>query len=115
MTADGVHGFFGWCGFFGTHNWDGMHGDRDGKAPATAHKAPSTAHQVSRVRHADPTTVRTVAVQMAGHAPTLQPDRTAGRHRSDAQHRWTDQQTRAGSASGYQGRHQGGSFGGHHR
>jgi hypothetical protein len=115
MSADGVHGFFGWCGFFGAHNWDGMHRDRDGKTPATADKAPATAHQVSRVQHTDPKTVRTVAVQMASHAPSLQPDRTAGRHRSDAQHRWADQQTRAGAAGGYQGRHQGGSSGGHHR
>ncbi len=111
MAADGVHGFFGWCGFFGMHNWDGPHRDLDGKAPATA-------HQVSRARHTDPKAVRTVAVTMASHAPTLQPDRAAGRHRAD----WSGQRTTwanhysGGHASGgYQGRHQAGSYGGFHR
>ncbi|HEX4729473.1 MAG TPA: hypothetical protein VH298_16815 [Jatrophihabitans sp.] len=118
MTADGVHGFFGWCGFFGMHNWDGMHRDRDGRAPATA-------HQVSRVHHTDPKTTRTVAVTMASHAPTLQPDRTAGRHRSDAQHSWSSwsgQRTiwashysGGYSTGGYQARHRAGSYGGYHR
>ena len=122
MTADGVHGFFGWCGFFGLHNWDGLHRDQDAKAPANA-------HQVSRVQHTDPQLTRTVAVRMAGQAPTLQPDRTGGRHRADAQYRWSDRQptwsgqwtTWAGhysggySAGGYQARHQAGSYGGYHR
>lgn len=111
MAADGVHGFFGWCGFFGMHYWDGLHRDRAGTAPATA-------HQVSRVQHTDPQAVRTVAVRMAGHVPTLQPDRTAGRHRSDAQHRWSGQPTGSShysggySSGGYQARHRAGSYGG---
>jgi hypothetical protein len=112
MAADGVHGFFGWCGFFGLHNWDGMHRDRDGKAPATA-------HQVSRVQHPDPKAVRTVAVTMASQAPTLQPDRTAGRHRADARFNWSSQRTSwanhysgGDSSGGYQARHQAGSYGG---
>jgi hypothetical protein len=115
IAADGVHGFFGWCGFFGMHDRDGMHGDRDGKAPATA-------HQVSRVQHTDPAAVRTVAVQMASHAPTLQPDRTAGRHRADARLHWSGQRTTWAnhysggySPGGYQGRHQAGSYGSFHR
>lgn len=113
MAADRVHGFFGWCGFFGMHDREGMQRDRDGKAPATA-------HQVSRVRHTDPQAVRTVAVTMASHGPTLQPDRTAGRQRADAH--WSGQRTTWAnhysggySASEYQGRHQAGSAGGFHR
>jgi hypothetical protein len=109
MTADGVHGFFGWCGFFGMHNWDGLH--RDGNPPATA-------HQVSRVHHADPTMARTVTLQMASHAPSLQPERTAGRHRADAQPRWSYQQTRADYFYGeYRARHQAGfgQYDGFHR
>jgi hypothetical protein len=113
MAADGVHGFFGWCGFFGLHDWDGLQRDRDGKAPATA-------HQVSQVRHTDPAAVRTVAVTMASHAPTLQPDRTAGRHRADAhwsgqRTTWADHYSGGYSSGGYQGRHQAGSYGGFHR
>lgn len=122
MTADGVHGFFGWCGFFGRHNWDGMHRDLDGKAPATA-------HQAGRVQHTDPRAARTVAVQFASHAPTMQPDRTAGRHRADARFSWSGQRTTWSSqrttwsshysggysSGGYQARHQAGSYGGFHR
>lgn len=119
MTADGVHGFFGWCGFFGTHDWDGLHRDRDRTG-----KAPAAAHQVSRVQHTDPNTVRTVAVQFANHAPTMQPDRTAGRHRADARFNWSGQRTTyashysGGYSSGsgdYQARHRAGSYGGFHR
>jgi len=114
MAADGVHGFFGWCGFFGMRDWDGLHRDQDGKAPATT-------HQLSRLRHPDPTATRTVT--MASHAPVLQPDRTAGRHRADARFYWSGQRTTWAnhyyfggySSGGYQGRHQAGSYGGFHR
>ncbi|MEO6704187.1 MAG: hypothetical protein ABI140_04915, partial [Jatrophihabitantaceae bacterium] len=84
MASDGVHGFFGWCGFFGEHHRDGIDRDgidRDGKAPAR-HSA-TVRDRTDPGRAKGPaSTARTVVVRSGEHAPTLQPARTVGAHRS---------------------------------